>query len=462
MSSPTLRNLLSLAMPMVLARASQSVITLADTLQTKHLGPEAIASVATGGLNIIGFCALAMGSVFIVQSFVSQHVGLGERDETPRYAWYGLAIAVVTQLVSLGFMPLVAPALRFVGYAPLIRAEMHDYMVIRMFSILAIIGIEALGAWYGGFGNTWMQMLAGVVSMVTAIFLNWVLIDGHLGAPAMGVQGAALAATIATWLGFLVMAVSFWRRWGMSIAGPAPARTTLHLSFRDFQRVVRFGLPNGLNWFGEFAAFQLFVNVVFGSLGAQTLAAFNVVLAINTLGFMPAFGLASAGAILAGQAIGADRKDDVWPTIRLTLACTIGWMAIVGSFYALAPHLLLSAFASDKTTGAFLELGATLLLVSAMWQLFDATAMTLSETLRAAGDTTWSAVVRVALAWGVFTPVTFAVVRLGHKGAVEAMLCLVGYIALLAAAFAWRFKSGRWRSIQLIASQANAWRAAEP
>lgn len=448
MSAPKLRDLLSLAMPMVLARASQSVITLADTLQTKHLGPEAIASVATGGLNIIGFCALAMGSVFIVQSFVSQHVGRGERDATPRYAWYGLAIALITQLVSLGFMPVLEPALRVAGYAPLVRAEMHDYMVIRMFSILAIIGIEALGAWYGGYGNTWMQMLAGVVSMVTAIVLNWVLIDGHLGAPAMGVAGAALAATIATWLGFLVMLVSFWFRVGMG--KEPPARAPLNLSWKEFKRVVRFGLPNGLNWFGEFAAFQLFVNVVFGALGAQTLAAFNVVLAINTLGFMPAFGLASAGAILAGQSIGAGNKDNVWPTIRLTLACTLGWMTLVGAVYALAPHALLSLFASEKTTTAFLELGAKLLLISAMWQLFDATAMTLSETLRAAGDTAWSAIVRVVLAWGVFTPITFAVVRIGHQGAVEAMLCLVGYLALLAAAFAWRFKSGRWRSIQLI------------
>jgi MATE family multidrug resistance protein len=438
-------------MPMVLARASQSLITLADALQTKHLGPEAIASVATGGLNVIGFATLGMGTVFIVQSFVSQHVGRGERDATPRYAWYGLAIALLAQLVALGFLPVIEPALRFIGYAPVVRVEMSSYMDIRLCSIAAVIGVETLGAWYGGLGNTWMQMVAGIVSMVTAIFLNWVLIDGHLGAPAMGVAGAALAATIATWVGFLILAVSFWRRWGMAIGGPAPARDRpLALSLREFGRVVRFGMPNGLNWFVEFAAFQLFVNVVFGGLGPQTLAAFNVVLAINTLGFMPAFGLASAGAILAGQAIGAGAKENVWPTVRLTLMCTLGWMALVGAVYAIAPHFLLSAFASDKTTRAFLDLGATLLLISAIWQLFDATAMTLSETLRAAGDTTWGAIVRALLAWGVFTPVALGVVRVGGYGAVEAMLCLVGYLALLAAAFAWRFKSGRWRSIQLI------------
>jgi MATE family multidrug resistance protein len=78
------------------------------------------------------------------------------------------------------------------------------------------------------------------------------------------------------------------------------------LSRRELARVVRFGLPNGLKWFLEFAAFQLFVNVVLSNLGDQTVAALNavLVLAVNTVGFMPALGLASAGAILAGQAIG--------------------------------------------------------------------------------------------------------------------------------------------------------------
>ena len=78
---------------MVLARATQSVITFADALQVEHLGTGAIAATATGGLNVFGFVILPMGTVFIVQSFVAQLVGRGDRDETPRFAWYGLVIA---------------------------------------------------------------------------------------------------------------------------------------------------------------------------------------------------------------------------------------------------------------------------------------------------------------------------------------------------------------------------------
>jgi MATE family multidrug resistance protein len=436
--------LLRLAVPMVLARASQSVITFADAIQVKHLGFKAIAATATGGLNVMGCVILAMGTAFIVQSFVAQLSGRGDRDETPRFAWYGLAIALGAAIGGVALIPLVRPALALTGYSIEVRDQMADYMAIRMLSIGAIVGVEALGTWYGGLGNTWMQMVAGIITMATAVFLNWVLIDGHLGAPAMGVNGAALASTIASFLGFGFLAVAFWRRWG-----GAPTARAANLSLRELGRVLRFGLPNGLNWLLELAAFQLFVNGVLASVGDETVAALNVVIAVNSLSFMPAFGLASAGAILAGQAIGRGARDAVWPQVKVTLLCTMTWMGAIGVVYAAFPAQVLSLFASHAS-GQLVAIGTTMLVISAAWQLTDAIGMTLSETLRAAGDTTWTAAARVVLAWAVFTPSAFLIVTRFHGGPIGAMLCLVGYLGLLAIAFAWRFKSGAWKRIELI------------
>jgi len=443
-SAAPLRILLRLAAPMILARASQSVITFADTIQVKHLGYQAIAATATGGLNALLFVTLAWGTVFIVQSFVAQLAGRGDRDQAPRFAWYGLAIALGAGLIAVALIPLIGPALALTRYSPAVRDQMSEYMAIRMTSVFAVAGVEALGNWYGGLGNTWMQMVAGLLTMVTAVILNWVLIDGHLGAPAMGVNGAALASTIASFLGFGFVAIAFWRRWG----GVPTARVT-GLSLRELRRVLRFGLPNGVNWFFEFAAFQLFVNVVLANLGDATVAALNVVIAVNSIAFMPAFGLASAGAILAGQAIGRGEREAVWPQVKATLTCTMVWMGAVGATYAAFPGRVLSLFASDRS-GDLVAIGTTMLGISAAWQLTDAISMTLAETLRAAGDTTWTAAARLILAWLVFTPAAFAVVLWLGGGPAGAMLCLVGYLGLLASALAWRFRSGAWKRIELI------------
>ena len=444
----TLKVLLALALPMVLARATQSVMTFADTLMVKDLGPEALAATATGGLNTFMVAVLPMGTVFIVQSFVSQQRGRGRIDDVVRYAWYGLLIAAITAILGVVVLPAIDPLLSISSFAPGVRTLMSSYMRIRLLSMGPVIGMEALGAWYGGLGNTWMQMIAGVIAMVSNVFLNWVLIHGHLGAPAMGVAGTALASTIGCWLGFGFLAVAFWRRWG---SGLKRSNAPLDLSLREFGRLLRFGLPNGVNWLLEFGSFQMFVNGVISGLGTIATASFNVVLAINSLVFMPAFGLASSGAILAGNAIGSGDKDHVWPTVRLTLGCAWAWVLFIGSFYLLAPHLLLTWFAPPgESSIELIAVGSTMLMMSAGWLLFDSTVNVLGETLRAAGDTTWTAVARIILAWGVFIPIAFLVVRRWHGGTVGAMSCFIGYLILLAGLFAYRFRSGKWRRIEMI------------
>ena len=108
--------LMQLALPMVLARATQSAITFADAIQVKHLGTNAIAAVATGGLNTQMFVILPMGVAFIVQSFVAQLTGRGERGQTRRFAWYGLGLALASALVAAAAIPFVGPIAHF-GYA---------------------------------------------------------------------------------------------------------------------------------------------------------------------------------------------------------------------------------------------------------------------------------------------------------------------------------------------------------
>jgi Na+-driven multidrug efflux pump len=120
-SAAPLRILLRLAAPMVLARASQSVITFADAIQVKHLGYQAIAATATGGLNVLLVVTLAWGTVFIVQSFVAQLAGRGDRDQAPRFAWYGLAIALGAGLFAAALIPLIGPALALTRYSPAVR-----------------------------------------------------------------------------------------------------------------------------------------------------------------------------------------------------------------------------------------------------------------------------------------------------------------------------------------------------
>jgi len=441
---------LNLAWPIILARATQAVIGFTDALFIAPLGEEALAAVTTGSLNVISAIILPMGTVFIVQSFTAQLRGRGELEAARRYALYGLAIALISGLLAAAFTPLIPVLLGKLEYSPEVRGLMTEYISIRLLSVGAAVGMEALGNWYGGLGNTRLAMIAGVVAMVANVIGVYLLIEPRFGLPGYGVAGAAWASVAATWLGLAVIVYAFVTGRGHDLP-PSRAR----LRAREFWRVLRFGVPNGVNWFLEFSAFILYINVVIGHLGTSVLAAFNVVMQLNSISFMPAFGAASAGAILVGEAIGAGRKPLVASIVKLTLLTNSAWMLSVGLIYLAMPEVWIRLFVPDgASSSALLAAGTTMLTLSTLWQLFDAMGLTMSEALRAAGDTTWTMLARIVLAWFVFSPAAWLAVFVFGGGIITVMISLIAYIALLAVTLLWRFRSRRWEKIDLIGEPA--------
>jgi MATE family multidrug resistance protein len=443
-SSPArLSTLLNLAGPVIISRSTQVVVGLADTLMVTHLGTAAMAATTTGAMNTFALVIFPFGVVFIVSSFSSQLTGAGDATGARRYGWYGLMLAALAQLMVFAALPFLPQMLGLFDYEPAVLEAMNTYMAIRLLSTGVAVGIEALGNYYAGTGNTALQMRFNILAMVLNVALNWLLIDGRLGFPAMGVAGAAWASAISTAVAFLgFLTVFLWH--GRGLGKPALRRA-------EFLRVLRFGLPSGFNWSFEFFAFLAFVNIVVAGLGTAALAAFMAVIQINSFSFMPAFGLGSAGAVLVGQAIGRGEKDTVPGILKLTFLVTAVWMSVVGLFYLCLPGALMAPFEpTGELAGEFLVMGAKILLLSAFWQLFDAAGITIGEALRAAGDTAFTMWARAALAWGVFLPGSWIAVHRFGGDETTATMWMILYLGLLAVVLFLRFRSGAWRRIELV------------
>lgn len=439
----TLRSLLALAWPIVVSRSSQVVVGIADAIMVAHLGAAALAATTTGATNAFALFIFPMGIVFIVASFSSQLFGMGDLGGARRYGWYGLAVALAAAAAAFVLLPFVPLALAPFDYAPDVRAAMEDYLAIRLLSAGPVVGLEALASFYGGLGNTRLPMQANLAAMVLNVALNFVLIDGRLGAPALGVRGAAIASVAASSAAFLGLFLVFVRE-GRRLGGGPLLRSEL-------VRLLRFGFPSGLNWFFEFLAYAFFVNVVVAGLGTIPLAALMAVIQVNSVAFMPAFGLASAGAILVGQAIGGGKRDRVPGLVGLTFGTAALWQCLAAIAYLAAPDLVLGPFARDPASAEeLLAVGRRMLYLSATWQIFDAGATTLAESLRAAGDTVFTMWARVAIAWIVFAPGSYVSVRLLGAGDLVAVGWLVLYLAALALVLLLRFRGGAWRRIELV------------
>lgn len=441
-ASTSLRSLLTLAWPIIISRATQTVVSLSDTLMIAHLGASALAAVATGGLNAMTVLIFPMGITFIVQSYASQLFGKSDLGGARRYGWYGLLVALLTQALALLAWPHIDDALAWVNSTDEVRALMAAYLRVRLLSSGAAIGIEALNNYYGGLGRTRPGMVANLVAMLLNIAGNWLLIDGHLGAPRLGVVGAAWASSASTALAFLGFFGFFFldRAHGVKV----------RLQLREVWRMLRFGTPSGFTWLFEFAAYVFFANVVVAGLGTAALAAMNAVMSITSVSFMPAFGLASAGAILVGQAIGGGQPDAVVTVVKRTALATTVWQGLAGLLCVLMPGVLIAGFAQGEGAAEVADIGARMLMISAAWQVFDALGMTVGEALRGAGDTFFPMVMRIALGWLVFVPGSYlTVTRLGWRDAGAASWFVI-YLGLLALALWLRFRAGVWRRIELV------------
>lgn len=442
-----MRRLFKLAWPIIVSRSTQAVIGLADTVMVAHLGAVSLASVTTGALNSFSLLIVPIGTVFIISSFSSQLYGRGEALAARRYGWYGLIIAAAAHVLALLSLPLIEPAMASFGHAPEVAAGLAVYMKIRLLSTLAAVGIEALGNYYAGLGDTKILMRVNTTAMLLNVALNKVLIDGMFGLPALGARGAAWASVLATSVAFLGFFIVFWR--------DGYGREPVRLVRAEFLEVLRFGLPSGANWGVEFFAFLAFVNIVVGGIGTVSLAAMMAVVNLSSVAFMPALGLASAGAILVGQVIGYGRKRLVPGLTRMTFATAAGWMSLVGIVYLVVPGVILAPFVPGGADAeAFRAVGTRMLVMSALWQVFDAGSIVYTEVLRAAGDTTFPMWARGLIAWGVFLPGSWLHVRVYGGGEVAAMGWLVAYLGLLFAALFLRFRSGAWSRIALVSGSA--------
>lgn len=441
----SLRALLSLAWPVVISRSTQVVVGLCDALLVSALGAAPLAATTSGAINTFTLAILPMGIVFIVSTFASQLHGAGDSAGARRFGVYGLMVAGAAQVLCVAAIAAVPWALVKLNYADDVRRPMEAYLRVRLWSGGAIVGMEALANYYGGIGNTRLPMLASVGAMVLNVLGCWLLIAGRAGAPALGVAGAGWAAALATTTAFAVLLGRFVR--DARAAGPRALGGGL--SLRELGRMLRFGIPSGLNWFLEFAAFTFFVDVVVTGLGTTALAAMMAVIQMNSVAFMPAFGIASAGAILVGQSIGAGARDQVGRVVKLAFWASTAWQCVVGVVCLVAPRPLLGLFAHGEEAAELVGVGAQLLVVMVAWQLVDSAATTLAEALRAAGDTAFTFWMRLVIAWGVFVPGSWWTVRHRGWGPRGAAAWLVIYLSLLALALFLRFRGGAWRRFDL-------------
>jgi MATE family multidrug resistance protein len=218
-----------------------------------------------------------------------------------------------------------------------------------------------------------------------------------------------------------------------------------------FGRLIKYGVPAGAQVFSDVLVFHVFVQLV-GRLGEAQAGATALTVRLNMVAFLPMLGIAQAVSILVGQRLGGNRPDLAERSAYTGLRWSFGYMCLVAAAYLCLPGAIVSVFEGGRDPRSFAalaEIVPMLLACAAVYSLADAVNMTLCFALRGAGDTRYVSVLTFVLAWPIMVAPTYALVRAGGS-ILWAWVFATAYILAMAACFALRFRSGKWKGMRVI------------
>ena len=392
-----LRPTVSLAAPVVIAEVGWVSMQIVDIAMVGRLGPEAIGAVGVGSALFLAFGVFGMGLLLGLDTLVSQAFGARNREACDRWLRHGVVLALALTL-PLGLLARIAGSrLDVWGFDPAVLVLVRSYFAIVAWSLPLLLLYAAFRRYLQAVSVVQPIMLALVTANVVNAAANWVLISGNLGAPALGVDGAGWATCISRAYMVIVLAVAVSQR------GVRPWTLTAGVRIAGLRRILGLGWPAATQAMLEYGAFAA-VTMLAARLDPSTLAAHQIVINLAGLSYMVPLGIASAGAVRVGHAVG--RRDAAgasgagWTAIGLG-AC---FMASAAATFLIAPRAILGIFTAD---GRVVEVGLTLIALVALFQIFDGLQGVATGTLRGLGDTRTPMFLNLAGHWMLGLPVGY-------------------------------------------------------
>ena len=430
-------------MPVIAGMVSQNVLNLVDTAMVSRLphSNAALAAVGYGGFALFLAQSIILGLSTGVQASAARRKGQGRLQETGHFLNAALnIIALTAPLLSLALHHLIPYFYPYINHDPEVIALGVPYLQIRSAGIIFVAMNFSFRGYWNAVDLTRLYMTTLIAMHALNITLNYILIFGHFGAPAMGVRGAAYASVIALGFGTTIY---FWlgMRWagGYGFLRHLPSRA-------DIKRLVQLSLPNGVQQM-FFSAGFLALFWIIGKVGTAEVAAANVLMNLMLVAYLPGMGFGLAAATLVGQALGRNDAVDAarwaWDVVKVALIT----MGLIGLPMVVAPEAVLTTIYRLKPET--LEVAQWPLRLVGLSMVFEAVGTVLQNALLGAGDTRRVMLTTIANQWLLLLPAAYLVGPFAGLGLTALWALQVMSRSLQALIFAVYWRGRRWANIKI-------------
>lgn len=438
-----IRSIFIIAAPAILEMALNTMLMVADTLMvSKMVGNEALSAV--GIVNSIFFLLIFVFSSFNTGAIALISRSYGEKDmkKTEQYAGNNLSLNLaIGVLITLG--AIVTRDFLFMPYdiTPEVLANGKSYYNILVVGMVFQFGSFAFASMSRGVEDTRSPMyITGFVNIFNILF-NYLLIKGVGIFPEWGLQGAAVATTLARIIAFFLYLALF-------TSGKHKIklkRATLKIKSSVVGSLWRISWPGAIEQLLMQTSF-LFMGIIISMLDTSSEALFRILISIESTSFMPAVGISIATATLVGKSLGEKDIEKAADTGYLATAMGTLWGMIAAIVFWFFPEFILSLFTDERS---LFDAGILVFRVMAINQLFLTAYIVLSGALRGAGDT--NAIMRLTSMrlWLVFVPMAFVLVRFFNMGVEAVWYAEITSLVIFLSFLFIRFHSRHWANINL-------------
>ena len=438
----------AIALPMVISSACDTLMMFTDRLFLSRTGPENMSAAMGGGLTVFMMTTFFLGLTGYCTALVAQYLGSGRKDRCAVAITQGLIIIAAAYPLILLSRPLGLLLFQWMHVPPEQLAPQTMYYNILIYGTIITLARNCLSCFFSGIGRTRVVMLSAMVAMIVNITLNYILIFGKLGLPAMGIRGAAYGTLAGGAIGLLALVAAYLHRPTRVEYGIA---ASFHFDRAAMGKLLRFGYPAGIELFLNLLAFDLLILMLHGQ-GLKTAAAVTVVFNWDMVSFVPLIGVNIGVTSLVGRFMGAGDPDtaDRATFSGLKLALLYSFCTLVA--FACFPRPLVAMFRPTGEDAIFSEafpLAVFMLRMAAVYVMADAVMLVFSGALRGAGDTFWAMCISVFLHWFMVSVLAVVLYAL-HLEPGPAWVILCGTFMLFSGAFYWRYRIGKWRSIRVV------------
>ncbi|ARN57899.1 MATE family efflux transporter [Sedimentisphaera salicampi] len=443
---------LAVAIPLIISTSAHTVRTFTDRVFLMRYEPQAMSGAMFAGLCFFCICAFFLGIVSYVSTFVAQYNGSGRHYRIGQSVWQGVYLAIFFGIIGSFAYFLAEPLFRWMGHSSeTLRYEVIYFRIMCVSFIPVLVG-QAFACFHIGRGKTKTVMYVNILTCAVNIILDYILIFGNFGAPELGIHGAGYATVASIAAGTLVYAGSFIRKKNQSRYGAVSGYPFL---WPLTKRILRYGLPNGVNFMLDIAAFTSFLGFV-GRYGEDIHTAASLVFSVNMIAFMPVIGLGMAVSVITGKYLGMNKPGLAVRNAWIAYSMALAYFICTGLMYVFAGKVLITPFTGEMAEGqvnALMSLAYPLMCFIAAFSIADAGAIIFSNVLKGAGDTRFVMTITITLSWLLMVLPSYVSVKLSLPYFVP-WIGLTVYIYMLNFAFLVRFLKGRWKKMRVIEMEA--------